>query len=56
MAPVGKKTEQKGKLVMDPIVETLWGSKEYSTPTEESVLLVGKSVGMLGTTLGGFVS
>ena len=31
---------------MDPIVEFLWWSKEYSTPIEEIVLLLGKFVGM----------
>ena len=56
MPPMGKKTEQKGKLVMDPMVENLWGSKEYSTPAEESVLLVGKFAGRPGITPGGFVS
>ena len=45
---------EKGKMSMDPMVETLWQSKEYSAPTEESVTLVGKSMRMLGITLGGF--
>ena len=40
---------------MDPMVESSWRSREYSALAEEFVLLVGKSVGMLGTTLGGFV-
>ena len=52
MALVAKKTEEKGKLVMDPMVESSWPSKEYSAPIEESVLLFGKSAGMLGTTQG----
>ena len=39
---------------MDPMVETLWQSKEYSAPAKESVSLVGKSAGMQGTTSGGF--
>ena len=54
MAPVANKIEQKVKLVMDPMLQTLWKSKEYSTPTKESVSLVGKSTGMPGTTSGGF--
>ena len=39
---------------MDPMVETLWQSKKYSAPIEESVSLVGKSAGILRTTSGGF--
>ena len=32
-----------------------WKSKEYSAPIEESVSLVGNSMGMPETTSGGFV-
>ena len=45
---------RKRKMSMDPMVKTSWQSKEYSAPTEQLVSLVGKSAGMLGTTLGGF--
>ena len=56
MAPMAKETKQKGNLTMDPMVESSWQSKEYSTPTKEKISLVWKMVEMLGTTLGGFVS
>ena len=54
MAFVPEKTEQKGKPSMDPMVELSWKSTNYSTPTEDSISLVGKSMGMLNTTSGGF--
>ena len=54
MAFVPKKIEQKGKLSMDPMVESSWKSKDYSFPTEESISLVGKSMGMPEVTSGGF--
>ena len=50
------KTEQKGKLSMDPMVESSWKSKDYSTLVEESTSLVGKSMGMLEITSGGFTA
>ena len=48
--------EEKGKLSLDPMVTSGWESKDYSAPVEESVLMVGKSTGMPGTTLGGVCS
>ena len=39
---------------MGPMVTSGWKSKDYVAPTEESVLLVGKSTGMPETTSGGF--
>ena len=51
MMPMANKTKEKGNLSMDPMVESSWQSKEYSTPVEETVLLVGKFVGMPSTTL-----
>ena len=53
IAPVASKTKKR-KLTMDPMVESSWLSKKYSTPVEETVLLVGKSTGMPSTTSGGF--
>ena len=47
--------DQKGKLTMDPLVESSWRFKEHSTPIEETVSLVGKSTDMPGTTSGSFV-
>ena len=55
MAFVPKKTKQKGKLSMDPMVESSWKSTDYSAPTKESISLVGKSTGMLSTASGVFV-
>ena len=52
MALVADKIAQKGKLSMDPMVESSWRSKEYLTPIEETVSLVGKSTGMPSTTSG----
>ena len=54
-APAANKTEEKGELSMGPMISSAWTSKDYSVPAEESVLLVGKSTGMLGTTSGDFV-
>ena len=48
------KIEQKGKLLMDPMVESLWKSKDYSAHAQESISLVGKSTGMPEVTVGGF--
>ena len=39
---------------MDPTIESSWQSKEYSTPTEETILLEGKMVEMPRTTSVGF--
>ena len=46
--------EEKGKLMMGPMVTSGWKSKDYSGLAEESVSLVGKSTGMPETTLWGF--
>ena len=46
LAPMANQIEQKGKLTMDLVVESLWRSKEYSTPAEEIASLVGTSVDM----------
>ena len=54
MALMPLKIEQKGKLPMDPMVEYSWKLKDYSTPIEESISLVGKSMGMVEVTSGGF--
>ena len=54
MAFVLHKEEQKGKLSMDLMVEASWKSTDFSAPIEESISLVGKSMGMLGTTSGDF--
>ena len=53
MAFVPQKTEQIGKLSLDPMVETSWKSTDYSAPAEESISLVGKSIVMLRATSGG---
>ena len=53
-APMASKTEEKGELSMGPMISSAWMSKDYSVPVEESVSLVGKSMGMAGTTSGGF--
>ena len=55
LAPMANKTEQKGKLTIDPMVESSWQSKEYSNLVEETILLVGQSTNMLGTTSRCFV-
>ena len=54
MAPAASKTEEKGELSMGPMVTSGWKSKDYSGPVEESVSLVGKSMGMPVATSGGF--
>ena len=54
MAFVPKKTEQKGKLSMDPMVESSRKSTNYSASVEESISLVGKSMGMPRPTSRGF--
>ena len=41
MAFVPQKTEQKGNLSMDPIVESSWKSTDYLAPNEESISFVG---------------
>ena len=46
--------EEKGELLLGPMVTSGWKSKNYSVPTEESVSLVGKSMGMPETTSEGF--
>ena len=54
MALVPQK-EGKGKSSMGPMVTSGYKSKDYSSPIEESVLLVGKSTVLPETTSGGFV-
>ena len=49
-APAASKTEEKGELSMGPMISSAWTSKDYSVPVEESISLVGKSMGMAGTT------
>ena len=48
------KTE-KGELSMGPMVTSGWKSKDCSGPATKSISLVGKSMGMPETPLGGFV-
>ena len=45
--------EEKGELSLGPMVTLGWESKDYSALAEESVSLVGKSMGMPVTTSGG---
>ena len=45
---------EKGELSMSPMLTSGEKSKDYSVPVEESVSLVGKSMGMPETTSGGF--
>ena len=45
---------KKGELSMGPMVMSGGKSKDYSSPVEESVSLVGKSMGMPETTSRGF--
>ena len=52
---MANKTEEKGKLSMDPMVESLWRSKDYSATIEETISLVGKIVEMPGATSRCFV-
>ena len=54
MAFVPKETEQKGKLSMDPMVESSWKSKDYSALAKETMSLVGESMGMTEVTSGDF--
>ena len=54
-APAASKTEEKGELSMGPMISSGWKLKDYSVPVEESVLLVGKSMGTPEATSGGFV-
>ena len=37
MSFMPQKIEQKGKLRIDPMVESSWKSKDYSVPTEEII-------------------
>ena len=46
--------EEKGELSLGLMVTSGWKLKDYSASVEESVLMVGKSMGMPETTLGGF--
>ena len=39
---------------MDPMVESSWKSTKYSAAAEESISLVGKSMGIPSTTSGVF--
>ena len=52
MAPAANRTKEKGEISMGPMISSTWTSKDYSVPIEESVSLVGKSMGMPGTTSG----
>ena len=54
MALAPSKNEEKGKLQWIMSLRLFWLSKEYSAPMEDTVVLVGKSVYILGTTSGGF--
>ena len=56
MAPAANKTEEKGEMLMGPMVTSAWKSMDYSAPIEETISLVDKSTGMLETTSGGFVT
>ena len=56
MVFVLQKIEQKGKLSVDPMVESSWKSKDYLAPTKESISVVGKSTGMPEVTSRGFAS
>ena len=55
MAPAASKIEEKGEFSMGPMISSGWKSKDYSVLVEESVLLVGKSMGMPEATSRGFV-
>ena len=46
--------EEKGELLLGPIVTSGWKSKDYLALVEKSVSLVGKSMGMPETTSRGF--
>ena len=54
-APAANKTEEKGEMSMGPMITSRWKSKDYSAPAEETISLVGKSMGMSEATLGGFI-
>ena len=54
MAPTANKTEEKRGISMGPMVTLGWKSKDYLVPAEETILLVGKSMGMPEATSGGF--
>ena len=54
ISPMAKETKRKWKLLMDPMVETSWRSKNYSAPIVEKMSLVGNMVEMPGTTSGSF--
>ena len=41
-ALVGKETKQKGKLLMDLMVESSWPSKDYTALAKETISLVEK--------------
>ena len=47
-APAASKTEEKGELSMGLMISSGWKSKDYTVPVEESVSLVGKSMGLPG--------
>ena len=53
---VAKENQQKWKLHMDPLVEISWPHKRCLDLMEEIIFLVGKSVGILETTSGGFTT
>ena len=38
IAIMTNKNEPKGKMLMDPMIETLWPLEEYSNPMEETIL------------------
>ena len=54
-ALAANKTEEKEGMSMGPMVTSRWKSKDYLAPIEETISLVGKSMGMLEATLGDFV-
>ena len=55
MALVANKIEEREGLPMGPMVMSGWKSTDYLAPVEETILLVGKSTGMLEATAGDFV-
>ena len=55
MAFMLPKEEQKGKLSMDPMVETSLKSTDFLAAIEESISLVEKATGMPSATSGGLV-
>ena len=54
MALAANKTEEKGEMSMGPMVTSGCKSKDYLTPVEETISLVGKSTGMPKATSGVF--